>query len=133
MGRLPVGLRESVRYWSDIVIEDADGLFIPFFDHRLAHGVANASMRQIVFSMQPVGVRERNPDLIDARLAVVRFPKGERDRGIQIDFHNDAELLSFDDLDNRVRIVYETWARVSDDRTREPRRTGTGGTTPFGF
>jgi hypothetical protein len=133
MGWLPIGIGESVRYWSDVVIDDGDGQFIPFFDHRRALGVANASMRQIVFSMQHLWVRERNPDLMDARLALVQFPNGCEGRGIHLDFHSDAELLPYEDLDSRVRNVYETWARVSDERVRDTRRSGTSGTTPFGF
>jgi hypothetical protein len=133
MGGLPIGIGESVRYWSDVVIEDGDGPFIPFFDHRRALGVANASIRQIVCSMQHLWIRERNPDLMDARLAVVRFPGDRGERGIHLNFHNDADLLSYEELDSRVRIVYETWARVSDERVRETRRSGSGGTTPFGF
>lgn len=133
MGRLSIGLGESVRYWSDVVIDDGDGVFIPFFDHRRDHGIANSAMRRVVFSMQHLWIRERNPDLMDARLAVVRFPSGTDGRSIHLDFHDDAELLSYEDLNNRVRIVYETWARVIDERARKIRRTGTGDPTPFGF
>lgn len=133
MGRLPIGFGESVCYWSDVVVEDENGPFVPFLDHRRAHGVANASVRQVVFSMQHLWIRERNPDLMDARLAVVRFPPDEDDRGIRVDFHNDSDLLPYEELDGRVRTVYETWVRVSEERTRETRRTGTGGATPFGF
>ncbi len=133
MRRLSIGFGESVSYWSDVVIEDVDGPFIPFFDHRRERGLAIGSARQIVFSMQHVWVRERNPDVMDARLAVIRFPSGSDERGIWIDFHEDSELLSYDELNGRVRTVYETWARVSDERDRETRRTGTAGTTPFGF
>ena len=133
MGRMSIGFGDSVCYWSDVVLEDTNGQFIPFFDHRRAHGVANPAMRQIIFSMQHLWVRERNPDLMDARLAVVRFPSGRVERGIHLDFHNDAELLTYEDVDSRVRTVYETWARVSDERVRETRRTGTSDGTPFGF
>ena len=136
MGRLPIGFGETVRYWSDVVIEDGDGLFIPFFDHRRAGGVANASVRQVVFSMQHLWVRERNPDLTDARLAVVRFLLDNNDedgRSIRVDFHDEAELLAYEVLDARVRTVYETWARVSEEKVRGPRRTSTGGGNPFGF
>jgi len=50
-----------------------------------------------------------------------------------LDFHDEAELLSYEELLSRVRNVYETWARVSEERTNETRRTGTGGPTPLGF
>lgn len=135
MGRLPIGFGDAVRFWCDVVIEDDSGIFIPFFDHRRANGVANAMMRQIVFSMQNFWIRQRNPDLSHARLAVVRFPPiDDMDgRGIRVDFHSESELLDYETLNARVRTVYETWARVSEERTRETRRTGTGGANPFRF
>jgi hypothetical protein len=132
MGRLSIGFGESVSYWSDVVVEDETGLFVPFFDHRRAHGIANQSVRQIVHSMQHLWIRERYPDLMDARLAVVRFPSGSERRGIQIDFHRDVELLSYEELDARVRNVYQVWAQVSHERDRK-KRSGTDGSNPFGF
>jgi hypothetical protein len=124
MGAMPIGIGETVRYWSNVVLQDADGPFVPYFDHRREHGIANAAMRQVVFSMQHIWVRERIPDLADARLAIVRFPSAGKDRSTRIDFLREADLLAYDVLDARVRNVYETWARVSAEKGR---RTGTGG------
>jgi hypothetical protein len=127
MGRLPIGIGETVRYWSDVVVEDRDGLMIPFFDHRREHGIASPAIRQIVFSMQHLWVRERHPDLAQARLAIIQFPSAGETRGISIEFHSEADLLPYEMLDARVRNVYETWARVSAEKAREGRKTGTGG------
>jgi hypothetical protein len=128
MGRLPIGIGETVSYWSDVVLEDADGLLVPFFDHRRLHGIANPSVRQIVFSMQHLWVRERHPDLAYARLAIIQFPSYGETRGIRIELHNDSDLLPYKELDARVRNVYETWARVTTEKMRGSRKTGTGGT-----
>jgi len=133
MGRLSIGFGESARYWCDVVLADADGPFIPFFDHRRNGGLMSDAVRHIVFSMQHIGVRERNPDLNDARLAVVRFPVVGDTRKIKVDFHDGRDLLSFEELDARVRTVYETWARVSDERISKRRASGGGGPNPFGF
>ena len=133
MGRLSIGFAGSVSYWSDVVVQDESGIFIPFFDHRRSNGIANPDARRIVFSMQHFWIRDRYPDLAAARLAVVRFPNHGQERSIRIDFHNDAELLSYDELSTRIRVVYETWGRVSDERARDKRGTGTGGPNPFGF
>lgn len=127
MGQLPIGIGEAVRYWTDVVVQDRDGLLIPFFDHRREHGVANTAIRQIVFSMQHLWIRERHPDLAEARLAVVRFPSIGETRGIRIELHNEADLLPYDVLDARVRNVYESWTRISAERAEEGRRSGTGG------
>lgn len=133
MGRLPLGLANTVRYWSDVLIADADGPFIPFFDHRREHGISNRLMSQIVFSMQHLWIRERHPDVADARLAIIQFPSEKETRRIRIEFHRESDLLSYEELDRRVRIVYETWARVSIEKIREMRRTGTSDRNPFDF
>lgn len=133
MGKLPVGVGEAVRYWSDVIIADDNGPFVPFFDHRREHGVSNHSTRQIVYSMQHLWIRERHPDISDARLAIVRFPSRKYERGIQIDFHNESDLLSYEEIDSRVRTVYETWAQVLSEKSRDARRTGTDNDNPFGF
>jgi hypothetical protein len=130
MGRMPIGIGETVRYWADVALADRDGLFVPFFDHRREHGVANAAMRKIVFSMQHLWVRERHPDLAEARLAIVQFPSMMgKTRGIRIEWHSEADVLTYDVLDARVRNVYETWARVSAEKVR---KTGTGEGGLFG-
>jgi hypothetical protein len=132
MGNMPVGIGETVRYWSDVLLNDEEGMFVPFFDHRRENGVSSPAIRQVVFSMQHIWVRDRYPDLSDARLAIVRFPISDATRGVRIEFASDGELLSYDELNARVRVVYESWARVSEERVREPRRSGTDG-NPFDF
>lgn len=133
MGRLPIGISESVRYWSDILLVDEIGVFIPFFDHRRGQGLSNSPCRQIVYSMQHVWVRDRHPDIADARLAVIRFPEGKAGRRLRVDFHREADLLSYEELDQRIRTVYETWARILLERPQDARRTGTDRGNPFDF
>jgi hypothetical protein len=132
MDRLPIGFGDAVRYWCDVVLADGEGPFIPFFDHRREYGI-NATARQIVFSMQHIWVRERHPDLSAARLAVIRFPSLKHARGLVVDFHTEAELLSYDELNERVQNVYAAWARISQEKANERRKTGTGGSNPFDF
>ena len=126
MGSLSVGFGEHVRYWSDVVLEDKNGLFIPFIDHRRSRGLTRPEVRRIVFSMQHIGVRERNPDLSQARLAIIRFPPSGSERGFAVHFHDGTDLLTYEDLDARVRDVYATWAQVCDERDAE-KKSGTGG------
>lgn len=129
MGRLPIGSGDTVRFWSDIVLADADGPFVPFFDHRRERGIVGAS-RNVVFSMQNLWVRERHPDLADVRLAIVRFPSGTPQRSMKIDFHDQGDLLSFDDLDAKARLVYETWSRILKEKAA-PKRKVVGGQSDF--
>lgn len=127
MGYLPIGFGDSVRYWNDVVLEDKDGLFIPFFDHRREHGIANPSARQIVYSMQNLWIRDRFPDLAAARLVVIRFPTLGDDRGYRFEDHHEMDLLTYEELDARIRNVYETWARISQEKAQAGRRAGGAG------
>ncbi|MCS6626423.1 hypothetical protein N0B44_26225 [Roseibacterium beibuensis] len=132
MGFIPLGFGESVRYWSDVVVDDGKGPLVAFFDHRREGGVHTPGHRRIVNSMQHVWIRERHLDLASARLAVIRFPSQKVGRSIDIQFHEDADLLDYDALDAAVKRVYRLWAEVSRERS-EAKKAGSGGTTPLGF
>ena len=127
MGRMPIGVGETVRYWFDLVVDDGDGAFIPFFDHRRERGVANAEIRKVVHSMQDVWVRSRIPDLQDARLATIQFPKLGDGRGISIEFADEAELLSYEELNRQVQTVYRVWELVIRERRKRGDRGGAAG------
>ncbi len=133
MGSLSIGFGGVVRYWHDLVLADAEGPFIPFFDHRRGGGLDGPEARRMVFSMQHIGVRERNPDLADCRLAVIRFPVAGDARGMRVFFHDGSGLLGDEELFQRVQTVYATWARVSDDRLASKRRARGGGSNPMDF
>jgi hypothetical protein len=124
MGRLPIGSGESVRYWSDVVLADQDNSFVAYFDHRRANGATSVAIRNVIFSMQHIWVRERNPDLADAGLAIVRFSSGLI-RKMSIEFHGTDPLLSYEELDARVRLVYEMWARILEERAATKRKAAT--------
>ncbi len=83
--------------------------------------------------MQHAGLIERNPDLAGVRLAIIRFPSSGGGRGHLLHVHDGGALLSFEELDARVRTVYATWAAVSDERLEKRRAAGGGGGTPMGF
>lgn len=133
MGSIPLGFGETARYWSDILIDDGDGPIIAYFDHRRSGGITRDRHRQVVFSMQNVWIRERHLDVSDARLAVIRFPSSKDLRSVDIHFHDEANLMSYEDLDAAVKRVYRLWAEVSRDRAEGTRKSGTGGITPMGF
>lgn len=71
--------------------------------------------------------------MVDARLAIVRFPTKKSTRAVSVEFHQDTELLSYDELDRRIRTVYEVWAEVLEEKDAAVKKTGTGDGNPFGF
>ena len=133
MGPMPLGFGEVVSYWSDVVIDDGNGLIVPYFDQRREGGIQNSAQRRIVHSMQNAWVRDRHLDLSGARLAVVRFPSVDADRAVDIQFHDDSDLLSYEDLDTAVKRVYRLWAEVSRDKRDEDRARRASGANPMEF
>ncbi|MBA3810223.1 MAG: hypothetical protein H0X27_00990 [Caulobacteraceae bacterium] len=133
MGRMPIGLNETVRFWADVVVDDGEGPFIPFFDHRRDHGLAALEARRVALSMQDAWIRARHPDLSDARLAIVHFPPAGDDRSIVLDFNEGVSLMTYEELNGRVRNIYEKWAEVSQVKMEKKRSTGTGGPESFAF
>lgn len=123
---MPIGMGEAVRYWSNVIVEDDEGPFVFFPDHRRDRGLGGAEARRIVHSMQHVWIRSRYPDLEEARLVVLRFPMVGARREMRIHVADEDALLTYEQLDERVQGVYESWGRVFEERVRE-RRTGTGG------
>jgi hypothetical protein len=124
LGLMPIGVDISVRYWNDLILADEDGAFIPFFDHRRENGVTNSDILRVIYSMQHIWVRERRPDLASFRLAVIKF-SNDCPRRISLLFHNGDALLSFDELNERVRLVYEAWDRVLRSKSSKKKKTGT--------
>lgn len=125
MGRMPIGAGETVKYWSDVIVADKDGPFVPFFDHRRQYGITKL-VQSVVFSMQNLWIRERHPDLADIRLAVVKFPSQGISRGMSIDFHTEAELMSYEELDAKARLVYELWAHILAEKAAPAKKKATG-------
>lgn len=126
-GAMPIGMGEAVRFWANAVVDTGDGPVVFFPDHRRANGLESPKARAFVYSMQAVWVKARFPDLQDARLAVMRFPIIGGKREVILHIATSEELLSYEQLDERVRHVYDVWGRVFKERVEERRRTGTGG------
>lgn len=132
MGFMPLGFGETARYWSDVLIDDGQGPIIAFFDHRREGGIQNADQRRIVHSMQNAWIRDRHLDLADARLAVIRFPSQGDERSVDIRFHDESDLLIYEDLDAAVKRVYRLWAEVTREK-QGASKGAAGSSNPMGF
>ncbi len=124
IGRLPVGVGETVAYWINAVLVKEGNAVLPFFDHRRAKGLT-AIARTFVFSMMREHLSARHPDL-DATLAIFQFPQEGDDRAIRVRQLDAAEkLLSYEALDAAVSETYTIWREILEERLDEARRTGT--------
>lgn len=126
IGRMPVGVGETVAYWINAVLVRGDEAILPFFDHRRAQGLTELG-RTFVFAMMREHLAARHPDL-EARFAIFRFPQEGSDRAIKFLLHDPGERrLGYEELDAAVTETYAIWREVLEERLDEARRTGTGG------
>jgi hypothetical protein len=125
IGRLPVGVGETVAYWINAVIRNGDEFILPFFNHRRQR-LTDLSC-QFVFSIMREHLAARHPDL-EAKLALIQFPQEGSDRAIRLRVCHPAETtLTYDQLDAAVTETYAIWREVLEERLDEAKRTGTGG------
>lgn len=126
VGRMPIGVGESVAYWVNAVLIRDQEIILPFFDHRRAKGLTQIA-RTFVFSMMREHLAARHPDL-EARLAIFQFPQQGDERSIRLSMHEPCSgLLPFDALDAAVTETYAIWREVLEERSDEARKTGTDG------
>ena len=119
LSSMPIGVSETVRYWSNLVIEGPDGRFVAFVDHRRQGGLNSEASRRVVYSMQSSWIHARYPDLEGTRLAIIQFPCIRRARSFQIRFCDAGDLMDYDELNERVSRVYLSWGGVADRRRKK--------------
>jgi hypothetical protein len=132
MGPRSVGQGQPLRLWAEVVCQDNDGLFIPAFDERRRGGLSNPSARQFLHSAQHHAVVARDLDLAGSRYALIQFPVLGQTRSVRVTFY-EGELLSFEEVECRVQLIYRLWGEIYEERVEDERRTGTGKPNPFGF
>lgn len=126
IGRMPVGVGETVAYWINAVLVRGDEIILPFFDHRRAKGLT-ALGRKFVFSMMREHLAARQPDLV-ARLAIFQFPQEGAERAIRFLLDGPStDQLNYEQLDAAVTETYAIWREVLEERLHEERKTGTTG------
>ena len=114
LSSMPIGVNETVRYWSNLVIEGPEGRFLTFIDHRRNGGLSGAVPKRIVHSMQSAWLHARYPDLEGTRLAIIQFPALKQIRSIKLTFCDTDDLMSYEELNERVLAVYLSWGGVAD-------------------
>jgi hypothetical protein len=55
-------------------------------------------------------------------LALVQFPVLRDVRSMRITFANEIDLLTYDELNERVLAVYKSWGAVTERRARDRQR-----------
>lgn len=127
-----VGYGQSVKYWWNHYAVVAGSPCFIFVDPRLSNPLTRVA-RKFVLSMMHERIRASDPDFAEANLVVMQFAKADEDKRVARPFYSDdADLFSFEDLNQMIGETYDLWRSVLEDREDESRRRPTG-TNPFGF
>jgi hypothetical protein len=130
-GDMPLGQGHRVSLWEKAVIRYDNRPHIVFIDLRSTKYLTKAG-RRFAFSAQHEQIRERDIDLADAGLLILRVEKpvdGVR-RAVP---HTDSgvELYSYDELNLMTQKTYELWAEIYFGRVEEERRRAAGDDGPL--
>lgn len=119
---MPICHGHSVNYSSNVVFENANGLFVVFIDFRRSAGISEYKSRKFVHSMQKVLINQRYPDLENARLGIIRLPQlpktksDNEKRFVELKFHNTDDLFSYDELNRKLEKTYNLWEKINQKR-----------------
>lgn len=127
-----VGYGQVVCYWWNLyTLLDGEPWFL-FIDPRVNAPLTKLA-RRFVFSLMHERIRVGDPDFADSRLVVAQFDKVEEGRrAIRLFDAGDADLFSFDELNEMIDETYRLWIEVLTERAEEARSNPTG-STPLGF
>lgn len=127
-----VGYGQSVCYWWNFyTLLDGEPCFV-FVDPRLTAPLTREG-RNFALSLMHERIRAADPDFARARLLVAQFGKADPGRRlIRLFDAADADLFSFDELNEMIDETYRLWIDVLAERADEAKRKPTG-TTPLGF
>ncbi|MEM6627731.1 MAG: hypothetical protein AAF719_13620 [Pseudomonadota bacterium] len=130
-GGMPLGQGHRVSLWEKAIVRYEGRPHVVFIDLRSTKYLSKDG-RRFAFSAQHEQIRERDGDLADAGLLILRVHKpieGAR----KVTPHTDAgvELYSYDELNQMTQRTYELWDEIYFKRVTEERRRAAGDDGPL--
>jgi hypothetical protein len=123
---LAMGVAPPVTYWLPMVLSFEGCQLVPFIDPRRSRGLTHAG-RRFALSMMHERIRAADPEYEAVRLAIFQFKDVNEDRrNLVIHTDESIQLFSFDEMEAMVRVTYELWREVWEEREMEMRRKSTG-------
>jgi hypothetical protein len=112
MNPMPIGF-QAVSFWHDIVFVIEDRVFIPFLDLRLSAGLQKSTGVKIAQSLQHQHLLLRDPELLDANVCVLKFPRSDSgQRYVTIHEASPSNLYSWTELERMLSETLEAWKFV---------------------
>jgi hypothetical protein len=129
---LPVGIGESVRYWSNAIVS-VDGIpMILYVDPRKTANLRILG-RKFVFSVQNERIKAYQ-DLNSVALGIIEFTTDKSGYyKPKLTASDRTGLYDYTTLNKMVKELYTIWRQVLDEREEQNRRTGTEKPNPMAF
>lgn len=130
-GDMPLGQGHSVSLWEKAIVRYEGRPYVVFIDPRSTKYLTKVG-RRFAFSAQHEQIRERDPDLADVGLLILRVEK-QIDGVRRVVPYTDArvELYSYDELNLMTQRTYELWAEIQFGRAEEEVRKAAGDDGPL--
>ncbi|MEO0882914.1 MAG: hypothetical protein AAFY34_09275 [Pseudomonadota bacterium] len=130
-GDMQLGQGYRVSLWEKAVVSYNGRPHILFIDLRSTKGLTKLGLR-FAFSAQHEQIRERDPDLEEAGLLILKVtPPVDDVRNIRPFTDDGVELYSYDELNDMTRRTYELWSEVYFGRVEEEIRRAAGDEGPL--
>ena len=121
-GDMPLGQGHSVAFWEKAIVRYAERPHVIFIDLRSTKFLTSAG-RRFAFSAQHEQIRERDADLSEAGLLILRVENPvDGVRKVTPYSDKDVELYDYDALNRMTQRTYELWEEVYFERVQEDRR-----------
>lgn len=130
-GAMPLGQGHGVSLWEKAVVNFQGRPHVIFIDLRSTKYLTKAG-RRFAFSAQHEQIRERDTDLADAGLLILRVEK-PIDGVRKVTPYTDAgvELYDYEQLNEMTQRTYTLWEEIYFERIEEERRRAAGDNGPL--
>ena len=130
---MTVSVGRKVIYWLPMVLAIEGRPLIPFIDPRRSRRLTQEA-RRFVFSMMHERIRAADPDYADVRFGIFQFGDPEEDvRSPKLHADTYVSLFSLGELESMIRVTYELWREVCEEREAVARRKADGTRGPLGI
>lgn len=110
-----------IKIWHSAVLKIDGRATVPFLDPRKSTTRLTNLGRRVAFSLMHFGVRE--PLAMDVRFCIMQFDDAKSGpREVRVFFDDSVQLLSGDELDQRIRETYAEWDLINAGREEDLRQ-----------
>jgi hypothetical protein len=116
---LALGSGQQATFWQSFYYGINGKVFVPLIDPRSSKGLTTEG-RRFAFSMMNERIRGSDPDFAQAVLAIIQFTRyDDGSRRARVTTDEGIELMSVDELEDKITYTYNLWYEVLQDKVKE--------------